>query len=107
MEKLPGGSGVPRWPPLPPSRRAVGRFESGLEQDLHRVVLLFLEDVVAARALQRQLVGVKALDPKGSPSPVRRGMNSSTQRLTLACPMVSFVCLSKSVSMGSGSACPP
>src|SRR5829696_4472632 len=67
IENLPGGSCIPRWPPLPPSRphRAVRRFGSGLEQDLHRVILLFLEDLVATRALlQRQLVGVKALDPK-------------------------------------------
>src|ERR671916_2254614 len=36
---------------------------SGPEQDLHRVVLLFLEDLVAVRPLvERQLVGVEALD---------------------------------------------
>ena len=32
---------------------------------------------------------------------------SSTHLLTLAWPMVSFTCLSKSVSIGRGSAIPP
>src|SRR5829696_5149219 len=47
----------------PPPR---GRLGSGLEQDLHRVVFLLLEDLISVRALlKRQLVGVKAFDPEG------------------------------------------
>jgi hypothetical protein len=34
-------------------------------------------------------------------------MMSSTQRLTFAWPMRSWICLSNSVSIGSGSAIPP
>src|ERR687893_956256 len=50
------------WLSSAPTHPAV----SGLEQDLHRVVLLLLEDLVAVRPLvERQLVGVEALDAQG------------------------------------------
>ena len=45
--------------------------------------------------------------PSGSSSPVRSGKMSPTQRLTLAWPMRTVICLSNSVIIGSGSTMPP
>jgi hypothetical protein len=56
----------------------------------------------------RRPAGRRALEliTRGSPSS-SRGKISGVQRLTFASPMRSWICLSKSVIIGSGSAMPP
>ena len=78
------------------------------EHDLDRAVLLLLEDLVGlGRLVERQLVGGEVVDAERVARRSSSGMMSSTQRLTLAWPIRSWICLSNIVIIGIGSAVPP
>ena len=64
-----------------------------------------VEVLVRLRRLgERQPVGGEVVDAERVASSVSSGRMSSTQRLTLAWPIRSWICLSNSVSIGIGSA---